>query len=254
RVLFNSPIGEVYFDEVRDISDEVQLWQQGGNYLFSVPLATVGLTAEKGRTILADLGVLRGNGVQTVQRVYWNNLDTGIVSDIPSEARLRPGNWGAVRFQPLTAIGKQQDAVTPAKTERGISYAYYEGAFTRLPNFSTLTPKKTGTVGTFTLDPHGQADNYAFVFTGYLRVPTDGIYTFTTSSDDGSRLFIGDTLVVNNDFTHGLGDVEGYVTLKAGWHPIRVEYFQATGGSGLSVTYQGPGMDKTPIPAEALAH
>jgi len=44
-------------------------------------------------------GVLRGNGVRTTRRVYWNNLSTTIASDIPSEARFQPANWGLWRFQ-----------------------------------------------------------------------------------------------------------------------------------------------------------
>ena len=40
---------------------------------------------------LGDLGVPRGQSGQTVQRIYWNNLDTLLVSDLPSEARLQPG-------------------------------------------------------------------------------------------------------------------------------------------------------------------
>ena len=105
RVLFNSPIGAIYFDEVRDISDQVQLWQQGGDYLFAVPLQTLGLTPGNGRDLLADVGILRGNGAQTVQRVYWNNLNTSVVSDIPSEARLQPGNWGTLRIQASAGMG-----------------------------------------------------------------------------------------------------------------------------------------------------
>lgn len=94
KVLFESPVGKVWFDEVRDVSAEVKLAQQGGNYEISVPLPLLGMKPEQGRTILGDIGVLRGDGSQTIQRLYWNNLNTAIVSDIPSEARLQPINWG----------------------------------------------------------------------------------------------------------------------------------------------------------------
>lgn len=64
-----------------------------------VPLGVLGLRPEKDVEILGDLGILRGDGAQTTRRIYWNNLDTGLVSDLPSEARLRPSNWGIWRFR-----------------------------------------------------------------------------------------------------------------------------------------------------------
>jgi hypothetical protein len=42
--------------------------------------------------------VLRGDGQKTVQRVYWSNKATGLVSDIPSEAELTPQLWGTFKF------------------------------------------------------------------------------------------------------------------------------------------------------------
>ena len=49
--------------------------------------------------ILGDLGIIRGNGVQNVQRICWNSLDTWMTSDIPSEARWRSLNWGVLRLR-----------------------------------------------------------------------------------------------------------------------------------------------------------
>ena len=48
--------------------------------------------------ILGDLGIIRGNGVQNVQRVCWNSLDTWMTSDIPSEARWRSLDWGVLKL------------------------------------------------------------------------------------------------------------------------------------------------------------
>jgi hypothetical protein len=98
-VLYQSPIGRVHFDEVADISGSVVLAGHDGVFEFSVPLGVLGLRPEKGAEILGDLGILRGDGAQTTRRIYWNNLDTGLVSDLPSEARLRPTNWGVWRFR-----------------------------------------------------------------------------------------------------------------------------------------------------------
>jgi DNA-binding beta-propeller fold protein YncE len=98
-VPFSSPWRTITFDQVQDVSDQVQLASgPTGEYELSVPLATLGLGPKPGLTIQADLGVLRGNGFQTTQRVYWSNKATGITADVPSEAELTPALWGRWTF------------------------------------------------------------------------------------------------------------------------------------------------------------
>ena len=70
-----------------------------GNFEFSIPLATLHLQPAAGRTIRGDIDILRGNGYQTLQRVYWNNKATAITADVPSEAELTPALWGRWQFK-----------------------------------------------------------------------------------------------------------------------------------------------------------
>jgi hypothetical protein len=121
----------------------------------------------------------------------------------------------------------------------GLSYSYYTttGALSELPDFSTLTPAATGIVDSFSLSPATAATNFAILYEGYVSVPADGVYRFATSSDDGSKLWIGDSLVVNNDNPHAIQERTGTIGLKAGLHKIAVGYFQGGGGLGLTVSY-----------------
>jgi hypothetical protein len=76
----------------------VQLATDGnGGYEFSVPLTVLGWNPAAGPALRGDVGVLRGNGFQTLQRVYWSNKATAITSDVPSEAELTPRLWGEWR-------------------------------------------------------------------------------------------------------------------------------------------------------------
>jgi|GEM_PF-941229 len=140
----------------------------------------------------------------------------------------------------------------PANTVAGLDYKYYEGSWSALPNFDALTAVKQGNVTSFDLTPRNRNDNFGFTFTGFVEVPSDGTYTFFTTSDDGSKLFIGSTQVVNNDGLHGALERSGSIGLKAGKHAISVTFFEATGGETLSVSYSGPGVTKQTIPASAL--
>ncbi|MEO5570691.1 MAG: PQQ-dependent sugar dehydrogenase [Bacteroidia bacterium] len=144
-------------------------------------------------------------------------------------------------------------AVTPANTVSGIDYKFYTGAWILLPDFTTLTPALTGNELAFDLSPRTQNDNFAFRFSGYITVPSDGIYTFYTSSDDGSNLTIDNALVVDNDGLHANAETSGQIALRAGKHKIIVKYFEAAGQEILTVSYNGPGISKTTIPASVLS-
>ena len=96
RVPFISPVGRVDFDRVDVVSDKLTLAQRGGDIELSIPLDVIGLKEiAAGTVIQGDIGILRGTGAITTQRLYWNNLDTAIASDVPSEVRLMPANWGS---------------------------------------------------------------------------------------------------------------------------------------------------------------
>jgi hypothetical protein len=93
-VLFSSPWRTVTIDQVENVSAQVELAAMDSNFEIAIPLAVLGLQPMAGTVIKADIGVLRGDGMQTTQRVYWSNKGTGITSDVPSEAMLTPKLWG----------------------------------------------------------------------------------------------------------------------------------------------------------------
>jgi PKD repeat protein len=143
-------------------------------------------------------------------------------------------------------LKKNTNSFTPS-----FAYQYYEGTWTALPDFSALTPAATGVVSSISLEPRLRNDNFALVFTGELQLPASGQYTFYTRSDDGSRIFVNDTLVVNHDGLHGATELSGNITLAAGTHTLRVEYFEAGGGEALEVSYAGPDQPKQVVGANS---
>jgi len=97
-VPFASPWRTITIDRVDDVSDKLQLVGDSGNFEFSIPVDTLGLKVEPGMMLKGDIGLLRGNGFQTVHRAYWANKATGITADVPSEAMLTPQLWGKWQF------------------------------------------------------------------------------------------------------------------------------------------------------------
>lgn len=157
-----------------------------------------------------------------------------------------------VTYTAVYRLSTLRDPENPATTVSGLNYAYYQGAWSVLPDFNTLTPVKSGTIGNVDLSPRNREDDYAFRFTGYIQVPADGSYTFYTSSDDGSRLQIGTTTVVNNDGLHGVQEASGTIGLRAGKHAITITFFEHLGAAALTTSYAGPGIAKQIIPAGAF--
>ncbi|KAG0199040.1 hypothetical protein BGX28_007614 [Mortierella sp. GBA30] len=92
--------------------------------------------------------------------------------------------------------------------------------------------------------------NFAVRFTTHIDITQDGVYSFWLSSNDGSVLYIANTLVVENDGSHYATEAEGRILLQVGKHPMVVEFFHRNGkmlegfrstGPSLSVSYRAPG-------------
>jgi cytochrome c len=81
-------------------------------------------------------------------------------------------------------------------------------------------------------------EKFALEVKGYLRIPKTNNYTFRLTSDDGSRMFIDDQLVIDNDGEHGDISVDGELVLAEGYHPVRVLFFQGLGGRTFRLNWR----------------
>jgi hypothetical protein len=134
----------------------------------------------------------------------------------------------------------------------GLGYLLYEGTLQALPDFTKLTPVKSGVAKSIDLTVRERDAGYALRFLGYLEVPKDGVYTFTLVSNDGATLSIGETQVVNNDHFKSVIESSGEIALKAGKHALTVGYFQHSGFQVLEAAWEGPDLPRQAIPASAL--
>src|SRR5262249_18701102 len=75
--------------------------------------------------------------------------------------------------------------------------------------------------------------NVAARWTGQINIPSTGLVSFRSESDDGSVVFIDGIKVVDNNFFQGApGNApNGSITLTAGLHIIEVDYMQGGGGA-----------------------
>ncbi|MGC1631770.1 MAG: family 20 glycosylhydrolase [Gelidibacter sp.] len=108
-----------------------------------------------------------------------------------------------------------------------------------LPENATFT-----SVNAIALDDHDGIEQVSLVFKGYFYAEEEGLFEFSTKSDDGSLLYIGDKFVVNNGGNHSAIEKNGMVALKKGWHPLTVKFHEATGGGQLTAWYKSPNGEK----------
>jgi hypothetical protein len=71
------------------------------------------------------------------------------------------------------------------------------------------------------------------------RTFTTGLWTFTTTSDDGIRLWVDDTLVIDNwtDQTSPSTD-QATIFLQGGPHTITVEYYENAGSATAEASWR----------------
>lgn len=144
--------------------------------------------------------------------------------------------------------------VDPARLAPGLRYEYYEVTAERVATLDSARVVRTGIVAAVERRGDERAEHFGIRFTGYLRVPADGLYEFSLTSDDGSTLEVARRVVVDNDGYHGPDERTDMIALSAGWHPFALRYAQAGGGATLRLRMRRAGEDWQPVPAAWLYH
>ena len=132
------------------------------------------------------------------------------------------------------------------KRERKITIKYYDASFwTELPveGLSSLTPYATDTTTKINYQSSsgdfagsGRGDFVGALFEGYLYVDPI-IQTICVKSDDGSKLFLDDVLVIDNDKTHAPRRI--CAAVSEGVYKLDLEYFEHDRGATLILEW-GP--------------
>lgn len=188
---------------------------------------------------------------------YATPMEINETTLVRARAILPTGNTSPVSQLQVVKL-KPHDPVEVKSPRVGVLVDAYAGSWQKLPDFASLTPTSSAQAGGDESPPiHENAipnleTNYGLRFRAYLKAPQDGLYVFNLRSDDGSRLTIGDEVVCDNDGPHPPRDVVGYAWLKAGFHPLRVEFFQGIGGRKLELLVNGPGLKPGPLSGSAL--
>jgi hypothetical protein len=92
-------------------------------------------------------------------------------------------------------------------------------------------------------------DAYSERWTGYVHIETSGDWTFHTYSNDGVRLWVDGTQIINHWNQHTATWDSATVTLDARWYPIKLEHFQNGGTVVIQLHFEGPGQSRVIVPS-----
>ena len=145
-------------------------------------------------------------------------------------------------FVPVPTGLTPADLNALGRLEPGVSYQYYTGTWTSLPDFSALDPDKSDSCSSMDIAAaaHRPA-GFGIVFSGFIDIPFNGDYSFYVKSSDGSALLLNDSLLILNDGIHP-SPVEdsASVNLTTGKYCITVRYFDANSAPACTVSYACP--------------
>lgn len=187
------------------------------------------LSPEDAKTMVAYILSLRGGG----QPTGGTPLDVDSLTYPLTEQR-DGSNGLAVNLFPILGSALTLDEL------KTTDVPYYSGT---VPALHTTSEIQMGEVTT----------NFYLEATGYLNVPETDNYVIRLVCDDGGRVYLDGSLLIDHDGLHGADPRDSEVILEAGRHPIRVTFFQAGGGAALSLQWaRSSGGGFSVIPPEAF--
>jgi len=138
-------------------------------------------------------------------------------------------------------------------TVNGLAAAYYNNIDFTGTSVTRTDPMIDFTWGAGSPDPAIGVDTFSARWTGQIEAPSTGTFTFYTQSDDGVRLWVNGTRIVNNWTNHRTIENSGTIALTAGQrYDIQMDYYENTGSATARLLWSGPSVAKAVVPSSRL--
>ena len=154
-----------------------------------------------------------------------------------------------------SALSEAYFRVKPKNLVAPVTYElFYLDNLSEIPSLENRKPDSMNRCFEITSDEVKEEikSNTAVRFKTQIIIEKEGEYTFYTRSDDGSKLWVNNVEVVDNDGDHGVKEKAGKITLKPGKYPLEVIWFNGGGGGWLDVFYQSDEIPKQIVPTTVL--
>ena len=199
----------------------------------------------------ADLGT-----IDLTQNCNWtsNNNPVANVNNFSNKGRVYGNSdGGPVTITATYSSFSDTASITvsagaPSSVEEGTGlYARYYSTISNTAGpkndpYSTLVNSRIDSQVNFNWasgnNPAGGADDFGGRWSGQMTAPTSGVYCIQTNTDDGVRVWIGNTLVINNWTDHGPTVDSGSYTFVANMKTeVFLEFYERGGGAVMQFRY-----------------
>ncbi len=241
----------------------------GNNALINAPGGGAGYTLRSSTTVGVDADTLTVSGFYedggsfSLTKVGAGTLVLTTASTYSGGTSVEggtliPGAGGLASGEVTLAAGAT--LATTSASSTGLAALYYNSAAIDQASIATLpallahfganTPAPTlvNTASSMNFANNGSgfpppynsgALNFEAFYSGKINIATPGTYTFNTSSDDGSMLFIDGQAVVANNLFQPVTTRTGSIALTVGMHDIVIAFNQGGGGYGMNAQMSG---------------
>lgn len=144
-------------------------------------------------------------------------------------------------------------APAPISTGTGLKADYFDNK-----DFTNLKATRTDATVNFnwgkTAPAAGMgADTFSVRWTGKVQAKYSQTYTFSTTADDGVRLWVNGQLLINNWTDHAATTNSGTITLQAGQkYDIKMEYYENSGGAVAKLLWSSASQPLQVVPQSQL--
>lgn len=157
------------------------------------------------------------------------------------------GNIGAPATTSVTTLS------STAVAGAGFAASYFNNTTLSGPAvLSRLDPTINFNWGQGSPGPGVNSDKFSVRWTGRLTPPRSGTYTFYTDTDDGVKVWINNTLLINK-WSSGSSSSATYSLTAGSQYDIKVEYYDATKAANAKLSWSGPSISKTVLPSNVVS-
>jgi hypothetical protein len=184
---------------------------------------------------------------------------TGLTAGTAALWKSTEAAWAPHRAGTAEVAGGKATLTLPARSattlviqEQGLSATYFDNADLTGPKLTRVDPGVNFDWGAGTPDPAIGPDTFSVRWTGKVIADRAETYTFITTSDDGVRLWVDGTLVVNAWTDHSKRDDSGQIALTAGAHDLRMEFYDNGYDAIAQLHWSSPSIQRQVVPAAKL--
>src|SRR5262249_27355615 len=136
----------------------------------------------------------------------------------------------------------------------GLAASYYiqDKSFNGEPSLTRVDPQIGFNWGIGSPDPSLPVDRFTVRWTGAILPQFDDTYTFYFTSDDGVRVWVDSTLIIDKWIDQASVENSGTIALERRRYPITIEYYENDGEAVAFLSWSCSQLVKSIVPESQL--